>query len=91
MLDGTAIRSVQYSAGLRSDVVLDHVMGTRPEPRLAINADLDRYLDLVDRGLGRSDSARELRRRLDEELGGIANVPQLAEADASIAFFDPDE
>ncbi|MGN2640771.1 AAA family ATPase [Nocardia takedensis] len=91
VLDGTAIRSVQYSAGLRSDVVLAHVMGTRPEPRLAINADLDRYLDLVDRGLGRSDSARELRRRLDEELGGIANVPQLAEADASIAFFDPDE
>jgi len=91
VLGDTDVRSVPFSAGLRSDVVLDHVMNTRPEPQLAINADLDRYLELVDQGLGRSDTALSLRRRLDGELGGITNVPRLADADASIAFFDTDE
>ncbi|MBH0776958.1 AAA family ATPase [Nocardia bovistercoris] len=91
VLDNADVRMVPFSAGLRSDVVLGHVMNTHPEPKLAINADLDRYLDLVDRGLGRSDEAVGLRRRLDDALGGIVNVPQLADADASIAFFDMDE
>ncbi|MQY31730.1 AAA family ATPase [Nocardia aurantia] len=91
VLDDTEVRTVQYSAGLRSDVVLAQVMGTDPEPRLAINDKLDEYLELVDRGQGRSEAAMTLRRRLDEELGGITNVPQLADADASIAFFDMDD
>lgn len=89
--DNTQVRSVPFSAGLRSDIVLNQVMHTSPEPELAVNAALDRYLKMVDQGLGRSDEAMSLRRRLDEELGGIANVPKLADADASIAFFDLDD
>ncbi|GAB2558812.1 AAA family ATPase [Nocardia heshunensis] len=89
--DGVRVRSVPFSAGLRSDIVLDQVMHTSPEPELAINVDLDRYVEMVDQGLGRSEEAVLLRRRLDEELGGIANVPKLADADASIAFFDLDD
>ncbi len=87
----TRVRSVPFSAGLRSDIVLNEVMRTNAEPELAINKDLDRYLLMVDQGLGRSEEAVSLRRRLDEELGGIPNVPKLADADASIAFFDLDD
>lgn len=91
VLDDKRVRSVPFSAGLRSDIVLDRVMDTSPEPGLAINTDLDRYFDLVDQGRGRSEDAQALRRRLDEKLGGIANVPKLADADASITFFDLDD
>ena len=88
VIDGDVVRRVPYSAGLRSDIVMDKVLGTRPEPHLDINDRLDEYMTLVDQGEGRGDAATQLRRRLDEELGGIANVPKLADADASIAFYD---
>ncbi|WP_157103920.1 AAA family ATPase [Nocardia harenae] len=91
VLGETDAREVPFAAGLRSDIVLAEVMDTSPAPRLDINKELDRYLDLVDQGAGRSAEAVRLRLKLDEELGGIANVPQLADADAKIAFFDMDE
>lgn len=91
VVNSTGARRVDFSAGLRSDIVLEQVLGTRAEPPLDINRDLDKYMDLVDQGHGRSEAAQKLRRQLDEELGGIANVPKLADADASIAFHDMDE
>lgn len=91
ILDGAEVRRVDYSAGLRSDIVLAQVMGTDPEPRLDVNRKLDDYLDMVDRGEGRSTAARELRRELNAELGGISRAPRLAEADAVMAFEDLDD
>lgn len=90
ILDGTEVRHVEYSAGLRSDIVLEQILGTRSEPNLAINKYLDEYMRMVEQGAGDSVDARRLRQKLDEELGGIANVPRLADADANIAFYDMD-
>jgi len=82
---------VEYSAGLRSDIVLQRIFGTKPEPSLDINRTLDWYMSLVETRRGRSAEAQKLRRELDQELGGIANVPKLADADASIDFYELDE
>jgi hypothetical protein len=70
---------------------MDKVLGTPPVPALEINQDLDRYMSLVSVGEGQTEEAAKLRRVLDEKLGGIANVPKLADADAHIAFYDLDE
>lgn len=91
ILDGDIVHRVEYAAGLRSDVILQRIMATDPEPDLPINEDLDRYVRLVDQGNGLSEEARELREKVDHELGGVTNVPQLADADASIAFYDLDD
>lgn len=91
VLDGNAVHRVGFAAGLRSDVIMQRIMDTDPEPEMPINEQLDRYMDMVDKGQGRSQVAQSLRRHLDEELGGIANVPKLADADATIAFFDLDD
>lgn len=88
VLDGTEVRHVEYSAGLRSDIVLEKILGTRSEPNLTINKNLNAYMKLVEEGSGESVEARRLREKIDEELGGIANVPRLADADATIAFYD---
>jgi predicted ATP-binding protein involved in virulence len=88
LIDDAGVRRVPYSQGLRSDIVLDRVLGTDPEPSLEINEDLERYLELVNRGEGRSIEAVQLRNKLDEAWGGVANVPKLADADARIAFYD---
>ncbi|MET9326366.1 AAA family ATPase [Tsukamurella sp. NPDC003166] len=91
IIDGNTVHHADYAAGLRSDVILQRILATDPEPDLPINEDLERYVRLVDQGEGRSDRARRLRRIVDEELGGVTNVPQLADADASIAFYDLDD
>lgn len=91
ILDGSDVRKVGFSAGLRSDIVLDEVMGTNPEPRLDVNQKLDEYLAHVERGEGRSTTARKLRQELNAKLGGISRAPRLAEADAVMAFEELDD
>ncbi|PZF14158.1 AAA family ATPase [Curtobacterium sp. MCLR17_034] len=91
IIDGNSVRGVDFAAGLRSDIVMSKVLGTDPEPNLPINESLDRYIQLVDQGQGRSPAAASLRDELDQKLGGVANVPKLADADASIAFDDLDD
>jgi predicted ATP-binding protein involved in virulence len=88
VIDGAAVRRVDFSAGLRSDIVMEKILGTPPEPQLGINSDLDRYMGLVETKAGLTPEAKGLRELLDDELGGIANVPKLADADAEIAFYD---
>jgi predicted ATP-binding protein involved in virulence len=88
VIDGASVRRVDFSAGLRSDIVMEKILGTPAEPNLAINASLDRYMALVEEKAGLTQEAKGLRGRLDDELGGIANVPKLADADAEIAFYD---
>jgi len=88
ILEGDTVRGASYSEGLRSDIVMEQVLGTRPEPHLEVNDKLDEYMALVDGGRGMSEYALDLRRQLDHRLGGIANVPKLADADANIAFYD---
>ncbi|TFD55435.1 hypothetical protein E3T55_01105 [Cryobacterium frigoriphilum] len=90
VIDGSEVREVKYSAGLRSDIIMDSILGTSPEPSLEINHVLQQYMSLVDQGSGRSDEAKKLRQRIDEQMGGIMYVPRLADADASIAFYDLD-
>ena len=91
IIDGEDVRGVDFSAGLRSDIILEKILGTRAEPPLEITDDLDRYMALVDAGEGETDDARTLRSKLDERLGGITNVPKLADADASISFYGLDD
>jgi predicted ATP-binding protein involved in virulence len=88
-LDAAVVdRKFQYARGLRPDVVLWRVMGTRPEPDTPERRLLDRYTALVHDGEGDAPEARGLRRRLENELGGPDLVPELAAADAHIAFED---
>lgn len=90
ILEDSTTRTPRFSEGLRSDVVLDQVLGTRAEPPLPVTRDLDRYVELVDTGQGSTAEAIQLRSLLDNKLGGISNVRELADADARIAFYDLD-
>jgi predicted ATP-binding protein involved in virulence len=90
IIDGQTVRRVDFAAGLRSDIVMEKVLDTRPEPRLEVNRLLDEYMQLVEDGRGRTEHALGLRRRLDDELGGISNVPKLADADATMTFYGLD-
>lgn len=90
IIDGETVHGVDYSAGLRTDIVMKKVLGTQPEPALPINQRLDEYMRFVEEGKGRTQPARRLRQELDEELGGVTNVPKLADADATIAFYELD-
>ncbi|GAA4657770.1 AAA family ATPase [Arthrobacter cryoconiti] len=91
IIDVAEVRGAEYAAGLRSDIILERILGTRSEPPLDINRNLDRYMDLVEAGEGETASTKKLREKLDEELGGVNNVPRLADADAFIAFYDLDD
>lgn len=90
IIDGNSVYSVDFAAGLRSDIVMAKVLGTDPEPALPINEALDRYVEMVDSGQGRTGEATSLRIELDQKLGGVANVPKLADADATMAFDELD-
>ena len=87
--DGT-VGKVDYSEGLRSDIVLRKILSTDPEPDLEINRKLDKYMRLVDAGEGLSEEAKLLRRELNDHFGGVTNAPELATADASMVFYDLD-
>lgn len=91
ILHGDNVSRVNYSEGLRSDVVLKEVLGTEPSPPVELTRELSRYLALVDDGQGNTALAMTLRRRLDEKLGGVEFVQSLAAADASMAFYDLDD
>jgi predicted ATP-binding protein involved in virulence len=77
---------VEYSEGLRSDVVLETILGTSPKPDVAARRQLDDYLTLVYDGRGGTSEARQLRQEIDARLGGVSNVRELADADAELAF-----
>ncbi|MEG8036450.1 AAA family ATPase [Sphingomonas sp. LR61] len=91
IIDGQAVSRVDFSAGLRSDIVMEKVLSTRPEPPLEVNNLLDEYMRLVEDGAGLTPRALSIRERLDDELGGISNVPRLADADANITFYGLDD
>ncbi|HMS74677.1 AAA family ATPase [Gordonia sp. (in: high G+C Gram-positive bacteria)] len=92
VLGAEGVTGVNYSEGLQSDVVLQKVMGTPPMPdNIEISQTLYRYADLVAQGGGLSDDARRMRQILDERLGGASMVSLLADADATMAFYDLDD
>lgn len=78
--------SVQYSQGLESHVILKKVQGTDPRPDVQSRKLLDRYLAMVHHGTGHTADAVELRRRIDDELGGVDFNDELIDADAILAF-----
>jgi len=88
ILEGESVRIPEHSAGLRSDVILRNIQGTKPEPDIEQRRELAAYLELVYANRGESDPARELRVRIEERLGGVANNPELADADAYMAVVD---
>jgi predicted ATP-binding protein involved in virulence len=88
ILDEEGVHQPEFAAGLRSDVVLRTVQGTTPEPDVEYRKQLNSYMHLVYADEGTSDAARELRRMVEANLGGIAQVEELAEADAIIAVSD---
>lgn len=91
ILESEKVERVQHSEGLRSDVLLRKIFGTEPQPELEVTERLRSYLRFVDAGLGLQDQARELRRDLDNILGGAQLVPALADADAAMTFYDLDD
>lgn len=88
VLEGSDARTPEHSAGLRSDVILRNIQRTRPEPDVEERRLLEEYLRLVYDGRGTSRRAVELRRRVENELGGIENNAELADADAYMSLSD---
>jgi len=86
VLDGETVRRVEHAEGLRSDVVMREILGTDPEPDVPPRRSLHEYMAMVRQGLGTTNEAKQLRARLEHELGGIDNIPEFADADAAIAF-----
>lgn len=82
IIDGSTVSAVRHARGLRSDIVLDTVMHTSPEPATEGRELLERYMAAVYRGEGRSKEAMSLREQIEAEMGGIETVPELADADA---------
>lgn len=90
MLSGDSVKTAEYSEGLRTDIILSSLQETDPEPRTPNRARLEEYLDLVHSDQGTTREALELRSTLDQEMGGVTLVPELAEADAYLAVFGDD-
>ncbi|MBF6621092.1 MAG: AAA family ATPase [Patulibacter sp.] len=88
IIDGDAVRRVDHARGLRSDIVLETVMGTEAEAPTEERERLDSYMAKVYAGQGRSDAAVAERRTVEREMGGIGTVPELADADAYMALDD---
>jgi predicted ATP-binding protein involved in virulence len=82
VIDGSSVRPVHHARGLRSDIVLDTVMDTSPEPITEGRERLELYMAAVYRGEGRSEAAAAMRAQIEAEMGGIETVPELADADA---------
>jgi predicted ATP-binding protein involved in virulence len=70
--------------GRDSAAVLAEVFGVAPEPPLPIVENLRRYRALAEQGHAHGEEARNLRRRLEEELG--PEDPRLAEIDTLLAL-----
>jgi len=86
VIEDESARKPAHSEGLRSDVVLREVQKTDPVPEVPVRDDLRKYLELVFKGEGESTNALALRAQIENKLGGIANLDELAEADAFMAL-----
>lgn len=84
VIHAEGVRRVGHSRGLRSDIILDTVMQTAPEPEVPERAMLEEYMRAVYHGRGRDHEVRSLRDRVETVLGGVETVPELADADAFI-------
>lgn len=82
IVDGADVAHVEHSQGLRSDIVLETVMDTPPQPPTEGRHRLEQYMAAVYRGEGETREARGLRDAIEAEMGGIETVPELADADA---------
>lgn len=91
ILDGKTARIPEYSEGLRSDIILRSLQGTSPEPDTANRSVLSEYLRLVHDDEGETQTATDLRKKIDKEMGGVTMVPELVEADAYMTIFGGDE
>lgn len=93
-LDASSIRVLRdggveiprYSEGIRSDIILETIQDTNPTPETENRQTLREYLKMVEQGDGRKPEATRLRKQIDEGMGGVANVPELADADAFMIF-----
>lgn len=86
--DPPGIAGVEYSAGLRTDKVLQSVLGTNPAPRVPERIMVEEYMALVYDGKAKTPTARRLRDALEDEVGDHLVLPELASADAEIALGD---
>lgn len=67
----------------RASSVLERVFSVDSRPPLEVVEELRHYLELVQRGSGNGPDGRELRSKLEEQLGG--EDPDLVRADAMLA------
>jgi predicted ATP-binding protein involved in virulence len=88
ILDGSEVSVPHHAYGLRPEKVLEFVQGTSATPQTEIGEELERYLDNVYAGRGRTPESLRLRSHIEEVMGGIDTVPELINADAHLAFND---
>jgi predicted ATP-binding protein involved in virulence len=86
--EAPGVSGVSYSAGLRTDKVLQSILGTDPAPRTRERLLVEQYMALVHDGQAGSSEARNLRKTLEDKVGDHVVLPELAEADAEIAVGD---
>jgi predicted ATP-binding protein involved in virulence len=86
ILRGDSVSIPRYANGLLPEAVLSQVQDTDPEPTVPARKALERYLKAVYNGQGRQDDVVQLRRQIEETLGGVSLNPELIEADSYIAY-----
>lgn len=84
ILDAGKIKSIEENFGqdANSSLVL---MEAEKQPEKVKN-DFAKYFALIEKGEGKSEEAREMRRKLDETYG--LNHPELSRADMWISFYE---
>lgn len=86
IMNGSGVTIPEHAQGLRSNVVLEVLQGVDPVPPSVPRENLDRYMDLVKNGEGKSVPAIVLRQAVEREIGGPGLNPELLDADVMLAF-----
>lgn len=77
-----SVETPEFHEGLRPEVILETIQRTNTQPITENRKKLDEYLALVYKGEGTSIKALELRKYLDEKMGGKEFNEELIDADS---------
>jgi predicted ATP-binding protein involved in virulence len=78
LLNGQVFQPTNDSYGAESWRVLEHILNVSSRPKNEVSDIIDKYLDLINAGQGKSEEGQKLREQLEE---WIPNDPILTDMD----------